>query len=138
MDVGDWGDLLVATGEGAVAGALIATPGTQALGISMAANSIGDHAGNLLTGDDFSASSHLITGATGLATAGTSVKAIGIIDRFVASKFVTNPAVMASMGKVLNAGFWGGVEGGLSGAAEGSFQWEDVALGQGATQPRNG
>ena len=131
VDVGDWGDLLVATGEGAVAGALIATPGTQALGISMAANLVGDHAGNLLTGDDFSASNHLISGATGLATAGTSVKAVGVIDKFVASKFVTNPAVTASLGKVLNAGFWGGVEGGLSGAAEGNFQWKDVAFGAG-------
>jgi RHS repeat-associated protein len=62
----DWKDLAVATGTGALAGALIATPGGTALGIGMASGLIADHATNIITSEDFSVAGNVEAGAVGL------------------------------------------------------------------------
>ena len=71
----DWGDLAVATGSGAVAGALMPLGGVYAVaGAGMASNIVADHMSNVMTGEDFSPVEHVYTGlvgvSTGIATAG--------------------------------------------------------------------
>lgn len=119
IDVGeDWGDLLVATGEGAVAGALIATPGGQAAGISMAASLISDHIENQVTGEDFSASEHLIEGGFGAVSGGTGKLVLaGVASKTaLAAGTVSDDLMIGSA--ALNSGFWGGVKGGVNAAMQ--------------------
>ena len=80
LDAGsDWGDLAVATGSGAISGAMIATPGLglQGVGLGMASNLVGDEVGNLITGSDFSATNHIISGVTGSAAGALGSLTVG-------------------------------------------------------------
>jgi len=131
IDVGeDWVDFLVATGEGAVAGGLIMTPGGQAAGVSMAASLLSDQVGNLVTGDDFNATEHLIEGAFGAASGGTSKLAVEMIE---------NSAMRAGLSEVeaqlaaaaLNSGFWGGAKGGVKAKMRGENVRRGIVYGAG-------
>ncbi|MCP4088979.1 MAG: RHS repeat-associated core domain-containing protein, partial [Gammaproteobacteria bacterium] len=113
VDVGDdWKDLLVATGEGAVAGALIGSG--QPAGISMAANIVGDHVENYVSGEDFSATEHLTTGI------------IGAVEGYVGGKYISSYVKSTSWVKngvdnigqnVLANAIQGGIFGGIDEAA---------------------
>jgi len=71
----DWGDLAVATGTGAVAGALMPAGGVWSVaGGGMASNVVAEHMTNLMTGKDFSAPYHayssMVAASGAVATAG--------------------------------------------------------------------
>jgi RHS repeat-associated protein len=110
----DWADVLISFGEGAVAGALLVTPGTQQIAVGMISNMAGDHIENLITGDNFSAGEHIITGVTGAVS--SYIGGLNIIRG-------------STVRLALNAGFWGGVDNLGSAAIEGNASLGDFATG---------
>ncbi len=115
VDAGDWGDLAAATGMGTAAGLLIATPGGQAAGVSMAVNLVSDHVGNLASGSDFSATQHLVTGGVGLVEGAVGAKVSRIVDVRAAAAGLDAAATKGAQmfGQVANSAIWGGVDGAI-------------------------
>lgn len=131
VDIGDdWGDFLVATGEGAAAGALIMTPGGQTAGVSMAASLLSDQVDNLVTGEDFNATEHLIEGAFGVASGGTSKLTVGIIENSVMRAGLSGVEAQLTA-TALNSGFWGGAKGGVKAKMRGENVGRAIAYGAG-------
>ncbi|GEM_PF-5962178 len=123
----DWQDIAIAAGTGAVAGALIgsgvgASAGTamlaSAAGVGMAGNLISDHAENFLTGEDFSASEHVLT-----ASAGAAQGLIGGQLTTVAT------GTLGFTAQIVNAGLWGGVDETLQSEIHGTASIEDFGYG---------
>jgi hypothetical protein len=86
-----------------VAGALIATPGFQAMGAGMAGSLVADHVGNIIGEEDFSAADNIVSGSIGagagyygaLATAGMSLVPAMVTTTVIGA---TMPIVAKSMG----------------------------------------